>query len=126
MKAWDPSLLKGLSSNHTVIVFDPRGIGNTTIGSKPYTYQQLANGTVGLMDALKIPKAGVMGYSLGSYITQQVTMMYPDKVNILAVGPILAPYLIRGMSHDKAFAKIEVWLDRCESLRPKEPGFQGD
>src|SRR5713101_2753105 len=45
MNAWDPSLLKSLSSNHTVIVFDPRGIGNTTIGSKPYTYQQLANDT---------------------------------------------------------------------------------
>jgi pimeloyl-ACP methyl ester carboxylesterase len=83
--AWDPSFLKSLSSNHTVIVFDPRGIGNTTIGSKPYTYQQLANDTAGLMDALKIPKAGVMGYSLGSYIAQQVTMMYPDKVNSLVL-----------------------------------------
>jgi len=35
MNAWDPSLLKTLSSNHTVIVFDSRGIGNTTAGSKP-------------------------------------------------------------------------------------------
>ena len=85
MTAWDPSLLKSLSSNHTVIVFDPRGIGKTTIGSKPYTYQQLANDTAGLMDALKIPKADVMGYSLGSYIAQQVTMMYPDKVNSLVL-----------------------------------------
>src|SRR5213080_1281191 len=83
MDAWNPSLLKTLSSNHTVIVFDPRGIGNTTIGSKPYTPSQLANDTTGLMDALKIPKAGVMGYSLGSYIAQQVTMMHPDKVNSL-------------------------------------------
>jgi pimeloyl-ACP methyl ester carboxylesterase len=86
MNAWDPSLLRSLSSNHTLIVFDPRGIGNTTIGSKPYTYQQLANDTAGLMDALKIPKAGVMGYSLGSYIAQQVTMMYPDKVNSLVLA----------------------------------------
>ena len=85
MKAWDPSLLKSLSSNHTVIVFDPRGIGNTTIGSKPYTYQQVTYDTAGLMDALKIPKADVMGYSLGSYIAQQVTMMYPDKVNSLVL-----------------------------------------
>ena len=83
MNAWDPSLLKPLSSNHTVIVFDPRGIGNTTIGSKPYTPSTLANDTTGLMDVLKIPKAGVMGYSLGSYIAQQVTMMHPDKVNSL-------------------------------------------
>ena len=83
MDAWDPSLLKGISSNHTVIVFDQRGIANTTAGSKPYTYQQLANDTAGLMDALKILKADVMGYSLGSYLAQQLTMMYPDKVSSL-------------------------------------------
>jgi pimeloyl-ACP methyl ester carboxylesterase len=83
MDAWDPSLLKGISSNHTVIVFDQRGIGNTTVGTNPYTPQQLANDTAGLLDALKIPKADVMGYSLGSYLAQQLTMMYPDKVNRL-------------------------------------------
>src|SRR5919112_1613916 len=83
MDAWDPSFLKGLSSNHTVIAFDQRGIANTTIGSKPYTYQQIADDAAGLLDALKIPKADVMGYSLGSYLAQQLTTMYPDKVNRL-------------------------------------------
>ena len=66
MNAWDPSFLRSLSSNHTVIVFDSRGIGNTTIGSKPYSMEQLANDTAGLLDALKIQKADVMGYSLGT------------------------------------------------------------
>ncbi len=83
MDAWDPSLLKGLASNHTVIVFDQRGIANTTAGSTPYTYQQLANDTAGMLDALKIPKTDVMGYSLGSYLAQQLTLMYPNKVNSL-------------------------------------------
>ena len=83
MDAWDPSFLTGLSSNHTVIAFDQRGIANTTIGSKPYTYQQIADDAAGLLDALKIPKADVMGYSLGSNLAQQLTMMYPDKVNRL-------------------------------------------
>src|SRR5436309_12584476 len=85
MNAWDPSLLKGLASNHTVIVFDQRGIANTTAGSRPYTYQQLASDTAGLLDALKIPKADVMGYSLGSYFAQQLTIMYPNKVNSLVL-----------------------------------------
>ena len=85
MDAWDPSFLTSLSSNHTVIAFDQRGIGNTTAGSKPYTYQQLANDTAGLLDALKMPKADVMGYSLGSYLAQQLTIMYPDKVNSLVL-----------------------------------------
>src|ERR671919_131803 len=83
MDAWDPSLLGEISSNHTVIVFDQRGIGNTTLGTNPYTPQQLGNDSAGLLDALKIPKADVMGYSLGSYLAQQLTMMYPDKVNRL-------------------------------------------
>ena len=83
MDAWDPSFLTGISSNHTVIAFDQRGIGNTTAGTKPYTYQQLANDTAGLLDALKIPKADVMGYSLGGHIAQAFTLSYPDKVNRL-------------------------------------------
>ena len=83
MDAWDPSFLSGISSNHTVIVFDQRGIGNSTVGSKPYTYPQLANDTAGLLDALKIPKADVMGYSLGGHIAQAFTISHPEKVNRL-------------------------------------------
>src|SRR5918996_551205 len=83
MDAWDPSFLTGISSNHTVIAFDQRGIGNSTVGSKPYTYQQLADDTAGLLDALKIPKADVMGYSLGGHIAQAFTISHPEKVNSL-------------------------------------------
>src|SRR5687768_3843687 len=85
MDAWDPSFPSSLSSNHTVIAFDTRGIANTTMGSKPYTSQQLATDAAGLLDALKIPKADVMGYSLGSYIAQKFTIIYPDKVNTLTL-----------------------------------------
>ena len=70
MDAWDPSFLTGLSSNHTVIVFDSRGIGNTTTGSKPYSMQQLANDTAGLLDALPSRCYGVFSrfiYSSGIY-----------------------------------------------------------
>ena len=81
MDAWDSSFLRSLSSNHTVIVFDSRGLGNTTAGSKPYSMQLLANDAAGLLDTLKIPKADVMGYSLGSFIAQQFAVMYPEKIN---------------------------------------------
>ncbi|MCC2647211.1 MAG: bpoC 7 [Nitrososphaeraceae archaeon] len=84
--AWDPSFIRDLSSNHTVIVFDTRGVGNTTIGSKPYTMEQLANDTAGLLDALKIQNANVLGYSLGSYIAEQLTITNPEKVNRLILA----------------------------------------
>ena len=70
MDAWDPSFLTGL--RHTVIMFDQRGIANTTVGSKPYTYPQLANDTADLC-SLKIPKTNVIGYSLGGHIAQAFT-----------------------------------------------------
>jgi pimeloyl-ACP methyl ester carboxylesterase len=88
MDAWNPVLLSILSSNNTVIVFDSRGIGNTTVGTEPYSIQLLANDTADLLDALKIQKANVLGYSLGTFITQQFAISYPDRVSsiILIAG----------------------------------------
>ena len=83
MDAWEPSILKELSSNHTVIMFDNRGVGNTTIGTKSFSIQQFANDTVGLLGALKIQKADVLGFSMASFITQEITLLYPEKVNRL-------------------------------------------
>lgn len=78
--SWDPFTLASLSLNHTVIVFDSRGVGNTTTGSKPYTIEQLANDTADLLDALKMQKANVLGLSLGSFIAQQLTTTYPERL----------------------------------------------
>jgi pimeloyl-ACP methyl ester carboxylesterase len=83
MNSWPPSTLRNLSSNHTVIVFDNRGIGNTTTGTKPFSIQQFANDTAGLLDSLKMQKADVLGYSMGSFVAQQLTVTHPEKVNKL-------------------------------------------
>ena len=83
MNDWEPSTLKSLSSNHTVIIFDNRGGGNTTTGSKAFSIQQFANDTVGLLDALKIQKADVLGHSLGGIVAQQLAVTHPEKVNML-------------------------------------------
>ena len=83
----NPSILKNLSSNHTVIVFDKRGVGNTTVGSKSFSSQQLANDTASLLEALKIPKANVMGLSLGSIYLNSITITHPEKINrLILVG----------------------------------------
>jgi pimeloyl-ACP methyl ester carboxylesterase len=85
MDAWDPTILRQLSSNHTVIIFDNRGVGNTTAGTKPFSIVQFANDTAGLLDALKIQKADVMGYSMASFIAQELALLHPDKVNRLVL-----------------------------------------
>src|ERR671921_18028 len=83
MDVWPSSMLQELSLNHTVIIFDNRGVGNTTTGSKPFAIQQFANETVGLLDALKIQRADVLGFSMASFIAQELTLTHPEKVNRL-------------------------------------------
>jgi pimeloyl-ACP methyl ester carboxylesterase len=85
MYAWDPVFLKELFTNHTVIIFDNRGIGNTTVGSKNFTIEQFATDSAGLLNTLKINKSNVLGYSMGGMIAQQLTLDYPDKVNDLII-----------------------------------------
>jgi len=82
--AWEPTLLSQLAAtNHTVIVFDNRGIGETTVGTKPFSIEQFANDTAGLLDALQVEKADVLGASLGSFVAQELTINYPQKVDRL-------------------------------------------
>lgn len=83
--SWEPSILRNLSTNHTVIVLDNRGVGNTTTGTKPFSVQQFANDTNGLLDALKIQKADVLGHSMGTFVAQQLAVMHPEKVNRLVL-----------------------------------------
>ena len=82
---WNPMLLEKLALNHTVITFDNRGIGNTTSGDKKFTIAQFANDTSGLLDALKIKKADVMGWSMGGMIAQELALLHPDKVGKLII-----------------------------------------
>jgi pimeloyl-ACP methyl ester carboxylesterase len=83
MDAWDSFVLRDLSSNHTVIIFDNRGVGNTTAGIKPFSIVQFANDTAGLLDALKIQKADVLGFSMASFVAQELALLHPEKVNRL-------------------------------------------
>ena len=88
MDMWDQSMLKKLSANHTVILFDNRGIGTTTAnnGNRSYTIEQLANDTSGLIDVLKIRKpVDVLGLSMGGFIAQELALSHPEKVNKLII-----------------------------------------
>jgi pimeloyl-ACP methyl ester carboxylesterase len=85
MDVWPSHFLKELALNHTVIVFDNRGVGNTTTGNKPFSIQQFANDTVGLLDALDIQKTDVLGFSMASFVAQQLTLTHPERVSRLVL-----------------------------------------
>ena len=84
MDMWNPLLLEKLTSaNYKVIIFENRGVGESTVGTKEFSISQFANDTSGLLDALRISKADVLGWSMGGFIAQQLALTYPDKVDNL-------------------------------------------
>jgi pimeloyl-ACP methyl ester carboxylesterase len=85
LEFWDSTLLEKLASNHTVITFDNRGLGNTTSGNRNFTIPQFADDTSGLLDALNIKKADVLGWSMGGFIAQELALTHPDKVGKLII-----------------------------------------
>lgn len=86
MDSWHPTLLGKLAANHKVIIFDNRGIGNTTSGDEQkFSIGQFANDTAGLLETLKIKKADVLGWSMGGAIAQELAINYPDRVRKLVI-----------------------------------------
>jgi len=83
MDLWDTRLVNQLAKQYRVIIFDNRGMGNTTSSDKEYTIRLFANDTAGLLDALGIKKAHVLGWSMGTNIAQEFTLDYPEKVDKL-------------------------------------------
>ncbi|MGB8449266.1 MAG: alpha/beta hydrolase [Nitrososphaeraceae archaeon] len=85
MDVWPTHFLKELALNHTVIIFDNRGVGNTTAGTRPFSIDQFANDTVGLLDALDIQRTDVLGFSMASFIAQKITLTHPERVSRLVL-----------------------------------------
>jgi len=84
MDMWEPTILRELAqSNYNVIVYNNRGTGNSSVGVKDYSITQLANDAAGLLDELNIGKADVLGWSMGSYIAEELALVHPNKVNSL-------------------------------------------
>lgn len=65
------------------ILFDNRGVGRSDKPEGPYTSAQMADDSAGLLEALKIPSAKVVGVSMGSIIAQQLALRHPEKVQCL-------------------------------------------
>jgi pimeloyl-ACP methyl ester carboxylesterase len=69
-----------LARHHTVIAMDSRGHGRSTRDSRPYSYDLMADDVVALMDALRVAKADVVGWSDGATIGLDLAMRHPDRV----------------------------------------------
>jgi pimeloyl-ACP methyl ester carboxylesterase len=79
MAEWDPALLRLLAERHRLILFDYPGVGFS--GSwRGRSFDSLAEATAGLMRAIHLDGADVLGWSMGGFVAQRLAVGHPDLV----------------------------------------------
>jgi pimeloyl-ACP methyl ester carboxylesterase len=67
------------------ITFDNRDVGQSSFASAAYTMRDLAVDTAGLLEALDLPAAHIVGHSLGGAVAQELALLAPDRVRTLTL-----------------------------------------
>ncbi|HEX3910970.1 MAG TPA: alpha/beta fold hydrolase [Solirubrobacteraceae bacterium] len=83
---WGEPLLELLREDFDVIAYDHRGVGASTPLQGPVTIGEMAEDAAGLLGALKLDSAHVMGISMGGMIAQELALNHRELIRTLTLG----------------------------------------
>ena len=76
---WTPQI-EPFARSFRVILHDHRGTGNSSKSKVKYSLEQMTRDTLGLMDALTIDRAHLVGHSTGGAIGQVLAIEHPERL----------------------------------------------
>jgi pimeloyl-ACP methyl ester carboxylesterase len=82
---WDPALIDALASTRRVVAFDNTGVGGST-GTTPDTVEQMARDAIAFLDATGFGQADILGFSIGSFVAQEIALIRPGLVRSLILA----------------------------------------
>jgi pimeloyl-ACP methyl ester carboxylesterase len=82
---WDPALVDGLAAGRRVITFDNTGVGGSS-GTTPSTVEQMARDAIAFIAAMDLSRVDLLGFSIGSFVAQQVALTRPAMVRRLVLA----------------------------------------
>ena len=82
---WDPALIDALASTRRVVTFDNAGVGGST-GTTPDTIEQMARDAIAFLAAMEFSQADLLGFSIGSFVAQQIALVRPAMVRRLVLA----------------------------------------
>ncbi len=83
---WGEPFLDALDDDFDVITFDHRSTGRSPRSDDPFSLRDLADDAAGVLDALGLESAHVVGVSMGGMIAQELALAHPERVRTLTLG----------------------------------------
>jgi aminoacrylate hydrolase len=83
-RGWRPQT-EDLERHFTVVSFDNRGIGASTMSAAMPTIEAMAADALAIMDAEGLDRFHVAGHSMGGLIAQELALAAPDRVSSLSL-----------------------------------------
>jgi len=80
---WGLQQIPVLSKHFRVIVFDNRDAGRSSRSECSYSIGDMADDVAGLLDALNIGRAHLLGISMGAMIGQEFALRHPERLHRL-------------------------------------------
>ena len=128
LDSWDPALIDALAQARRVVTFDNAGVGGST-GTTPDTIEQMARDALAFLAAMGLGEVDLLGFSIGSFVTQQIALTRPTMVRRLVLASA-APQGAAGMHgwapevmdavgtpHTSPEAYLEVFFARSAASR---------
>jgi pimeloyl-ACP methyl ester carboxylesterase len=75
-----------LAADRQVLIYDNRGMGESSVPDGPYTIEMLAEDARKLLEHIDWPKAHVFGISMGGMIAQTLALKEPGRIEKLVLG----------------------------------------
>jgi pimeloyl-ACP methyl ester carboxylesterase len=82
---WDPALIDSLAESRRVIAFDNVGVGGST-GTTAHSVEEMARGALSFIEALELGQVDVLGFSIGSFVAQEIALARPDAIRRLVLA----------------------------------------
>jgi len=77
-----------LTESHRCITIDTYGAARSPYSNDNVTIPSIAEDVIGVLDALQVPKAVVVGHSMGGLVVMELGARYPDRLlGVVAIGP---------------------------------------
>src|SRR5580658_10003941 len=89
MDHWDPAVTDGLARDREVILFNNAGVSSST-GEVPTTFEAMGANALAFIKALGLKSVDVLGFSIGGFVAQEITLQAPELVRrlvLVGTGP---------------------------------------